>query len=204
MIKHLANWLLAAVFQQREESKPQSQAPEHGREELGLPSPPSESDNYDQAHRELEASLATGNVSIRWLKLADDTPILLQLHHAPGSCELHPFHLHRGKASSLGWLVARVRQTDDTSFPTELNSPDHRYLFIKDFILTNRGNGLGSCMLQVLADIGRTLTPVCRIEGAISAEDWEHVERLERFYSRHGYTVELDRPNRSGRIVKWL
>jgi len=97
-----------------------------------------------------------------------------------------------------------VRQTDDAGFPTELHNPDHRYLFITDFIITNRGNGLGSHMLEILAEIGRTRTPVCRIEGAISDDDWGHAERLERFYSRHGYTVELNHSDSSGRIVKWL
>lgn len=82
----------------------------------------------------------------------------------------------------------------------------NRYFFIHDFKLRAgyQGKGLGSYMLQTLAEIGNKVTPVCRIEGKISYVDWDRVDQLERLYSRHGYTVTLDHSDQSGTIVKWL
>lgn len=136
--------------------------------------------------------------------LTDGTPIELHGKYSPGCWEFRPFHLQGSALVPLGWLVATIRQIDELLPYAEQIKPDNRSLFINDFILRTRGKGLGSAMLQILAEMGSTETPVSRIEGSISYTDWEHVDQLEQFYTRQGYTVVLDRFNHSGSISKQL
>lgn len=140
----------------------------------------------------------------RTFVLADGTPIELHGKYSPGCWEFRPFHLQDATLLPLGWLVATVRQIDELLPYAEQIKPANRTLFINDFILRVRGKGLGSAMLQILAEMGSTETPVSRIEGSISYVDWERVDQLEQFYTRHGYTVVLDRFNHSGSISKQL
>jgi len=60
--------------------------------------------------------------------------------------------------------------------------------------------GYGSIMMKELLKIADR-QKVRQITGWISGVDWNHIERLQHFYEKHGFKVILDLEKKSGDIV---
>ncbi|MBO8156866.1 MAG: hypothetical protein H0Z32_10430 [Bacillaceae bacterium] len=59
--------------------------------------------------------------------------------------------------------------------------------------------GYGSILMNYLKDIAIQQN-IQAIKGDIVKRDWDHVDRLEHFYAKHNFTVNLDYENKSGSI----
>jgi len=206
MRKYFARLLYRAVFERQEASNHQAQELFSLRQELQQCQKARGRDAH--AFQAMIALLNEGVFHARLYALPNGTPVLLQLHHSPGpnSWDIYLFRLNGGTRDCIGKMSAVTRHIDSSRALFEMDKPDNRYLFIHDF--TIRGDyqkgGLGSYVLQTLTDISSSITRVCRIEGCISPVDWERVDLLERFYTRHGFTVTLDHEEKEGTIVKNL
>ena len=93
----------------------------------------------------------------------------------------------------LGWLAA-VHYDRNPSV-----------LEIQDFALQakSRDQGLGSWLLATLLEKCRA-EPFQRVVGEIAKQDWDGIERLKHFYSKHGFSVTLMPEERVGKIEKAL
>lgn len=62
--------------------------------------------------------------------------------------------------------------------------------------------GYGSIMMEGLMKLVREMN-IKVITGWISSVDWDHIDRSEYFYSKHGFECQLDHVNKRGTIV-WV
>ena len=78
-------------------------------------------------------------------------------------------------------------------------------IFIEDIQSTeeNSNREYGSFAMKELLKMAGKLK-VRKINGKISPKDWDHVDRLKHFYSKFGFTVELNEASQSGRIYMEL
>ncbi|WP_070119578.1 GNAT family N-acetyltransferase [Bacillus marinisedimentorum] len=61
------------------------------------------------------------------------------------------------------------------------------------------GKGYGTVLMDHLKEIARDQN-IQYITGDIAARDWDHVDRLEHFYTKHNFEIDLDFENKSGKI----
>ncbi len=61
------------------------------------------------------------------------------------------------------------------------------------------GKGYGTVLIDHLKEIARDQN-IQYITGDIAERDWDHVDRLEHFYTKHNFDIELDAENKSGKI----
>jgi GNAT superfamily N-acetyltransferase len=77
---------------------------------------------------------------------------------------------------------------------------DKHSLFIEDIQTGSYTNkGLGSAAMEALIKYARE-NKITYISGSISPTDWDHIERLEHFYKKHGFDVKLNEQSESGSI----
>lgn len=62
--------------------------------------------------------------------------------------------------------------------------------------------GYGSIMMEGLMKIVHEMQ-IKVITGWISSVDWDHIDRSEHFYRKHGFDCQLDHENKRGTIV-WV
>lgn len=62
--------------------------------------------------------------------------------------------------------------------------------------------GYGSIMMEGLMKIVHEME-IKVITGWISSVDWDHIDRSERFYRKHGFDCQLDHENKKGTIL-WV
>lgn len=130
-----------------------------------------------------------------WLRpLPNGQVLLLVSTYAPDNTSW-AFHLHLVSAEGhhgTGHLLAGF---SDYNGPNKLSIGD--FVVAKDY----RDAGTGSWMMGILFDFCR-VAQVDLIEGKIASVDWDQVERLERFYTRHGFAVTPDKEPRSMSLKK--
>lgn len=85
-----------------------------------------------------------------------------------------------------------------------LVEPESKHMRIADIkIEGNRVNrGYGSIMMEGLMKLVHEMQ-IRFITGWISAVDWDHIDRLEHFYRKHGFDCQLDHENKYGTIT-WV
>jgi GNAT superfamily N-acetyltransferase len=66
-----------------------------------------------------------------------------------------------------------------------------------------QNGGTGSWVLSILFEMCQTMH-IKQITGDIKSRDWEHVDMLHHFYTKHGFEVALDKIKREGTIRKLL
>ena len=76
-------------------------------------------------------------------------------------------------------------------------------VFIQDFQTKDIDKGRGSVALQCLLDICDQ-NKIKKISGKLSLADWDHIDRLEYFYSKAGFQVNIDPEDKSGSIKRTL
>jgi hypothetical protein len=81
-------------------------------------------------------------------------------------------------------------------------TPDNKRIIIDDIQTTRFNKGYGSFAMKYLFELAHKLK-VEAISGWISHVDWDHIDRLKRFYEKHGFNVKLNHETREGRI-KWV
>ena len=125
-----------------------------------------------------------------WLRLLPNGQVLLLTStYAPDNTSW-AFHLRMVSSEGhygTGHLLA--------SF-TGYDGP--KKLFIGDFKIADdyQNAGTGSWMMGILLDFCR-VARVDLIEGKIVEKDWDQVEMLEHFYTKHGFAVTPDAQPRS-------
>lgn len=143
------------------------------------------------------AYLANDDRFAGWLRpLPNGQVLLLVSTYAPDNPSW-AFHLHLVSSegrSGAGHLLARF--TEGTA---------QNKLFIGDFSLSAdyRNAGTGSWMLAPLFDFCR-VARVGLLEGEIAGVDWERVEMLEHFYTKHGFAVTPNPQPKSKALKKFL
>lgn len=75
---------------------------------------------------------------------------------------------------------------------------DDRTIHIGD-IKGPANKGFGSICMKYLKDFARDQN-IPLITGDIVERDWNHVDRLEHFYIKHNFRVNIDHDNKSGKI----
>ncbi|MFD2084520.1 GNAT family N-acetyltransferase [Brevibacillus brevis] len=60
--------------------------------------------------------------------------------------------------------------------------------------------GYGSIMMNAIMQLGNELNVQC-ITGWISQVDWDHIERLEHFYKKFGFSCEINHEIKHGTII---
>ncbi|WP_206918349.1 GNAT family N-acetyltransferase [Alicyclobacillus suci] len=85
----------------------------------------------------------------------------------------------------------------DSLFQWRLDSNE---IYIED-IWSNRheNEGYGSLAMKHLIALARA-RKYKRIYGEIEQKDWDHVDRLIRFYEKFGFEVELNLEKKKGKI----
>lgn len=132
-----------------------------------------------------------------WLRpLPNGQVLLLVSTYAPDnpSWAFH-FHLVSSEGrTGAGHLLARFTE-----------GPAQHKLFIGDFSLSAdyRNAGTGSWMLAPLLDFCR-VAQVGVVEGEIAGVDWERVDMLEHFYTKHGFAVTANQKPKSKALKKLL
>jgi GNAT superfamily N-acetyltransferase len=125
-----------------------------------------------------------------WLRpLPNGQVLLLTSTYAPDNTSW-AFHLHMVSSEGhygMGHLLAGF---------IDYNGP--KKLSIGDFKITDdyQNAGTGSWMMGILLDFCR-FVQVDLIEGKIVEKDWDQVEMLEHFYTKHGFAVTPDQQPRS-------
>jgi GNAT superfamily N-acetyltransferase len=125
-----------------------------------------------------------------WLRpLPNGQVLLLTSTYAPDNASW-AFHLHMISSEGhygTGHLLA--------SF-TDYNGP--KKLAIGDFSIADKYQdaGTGSWMMGILLDFCR-FVQVDLIEGKIVEKDWDQIEMLEHFYTKHGFAVTPDQQPRN-------
>lgn len=76
---------------------------------------------------------------------------------------------------------------------------DDSNLHIAD-IKGEESKGYGSILMKHLKDIARDEN-MQYITGDIMERDFDHVDRLNHFYNKHNFDVNIDRQNQHGKIV---
>ncbi|RKL69338.1 hypothetical protein CR203_04740 [Salipaludibacillus neizhouensis] len=61
--------------------------------------------------------------------------------------------------------------------------------------------GFGSVCMRFLKEYTAERKNIRAISGAISKRDWGHVDRLEYFYKKHRFHVELEPEEKKGEII---
>ncbi|MBD2846693.1 hypothetical protein IDH44_15970 [Paenibacillus sp. IB182496] len=81
---------------------------------------------------------------------------------------------------------------------------DNKHMEIADIkIEGDRVNrGYGSIMMAGLMKLVQQMQ-IRGITGWISSVDWDHIDRSEHFYRKHGFDCQLDHENKRGAIV-WV
>lgn len=145
----------------------------------------------------------------RVLKLVhtkDDLPYILSLREdfsdLKKSIEIIAHDPNKGIHMPFGQLYAEIRKCGDDIFIANLQSEK------------NENNGIGSAMLTELVsyvdkynDLYKCmefgiLPKILSVVGNISPEDYDHVEKLKHFYSKHGFVVKTNDIKKEGSIVK--
>ncbi|HLS09063.1 hypothetical protein [Lentibacillus sp.] len=78
---------------------------------------------------------------------------------------------------------------------------ENQYLHIAD-IKGEENKGYGSVLMKHLKEEARKDNRPC-ITGDIVKRDFDHVERLKHFYSKHDFDVTIDHETQSGKIM-WV
>lgn len=77
-----------------------------------------------------------------------------------------------------------------------------KYVHIGDIQGYEKNNGYGSLLMKYLQKevVKQNFT---HIQGEIVSRDWDHIDRLEHFYKKHGFTVKINCDIENGEI-KWM
>lgn len=81
-------------------------------------------------------------------------------------------------------------------------TPDNKRIVIDDIQTTRFNKGYGSFAMKYLLELAHK-QKVEAISGWISPFDWDHIDRLKRFYEKHGFIVKLNHEARKGSI-RWV
>lgn len=88
-----------------------------------------------------------------------------------------------------------------SSIYTDFDNKSYKYVHIGDIQGSEINNGYGSLLMCYLQK-EVVKQNFAYIQGKIVSSDWDHIDRLEHFYKKHGFTVKLDHYNKTGDI-KW-
>lgn len=77
-----------------------------------------------------------------------------------------------------------------------------KYIHVGDIKGSEINNGYGSLLMKYLQK-EVLLQNFTHIEGKIVSIDWRHINTLEHFYKKHGFTVKLNNDTETGEI-KWV
>ncbi len=126
-------------------------------------------------------------------KINEDIPLLITIRKN-NSIHMNCHILGKEKTIHIGGLTVL----------TEEKAKRINY-FIGNISLNKpyRGKGIGSRLLQLLLTIAATEN-VYKIYGRISYVDWGKVEKVQNFYHKNGFDVQLDYSNKEGHLCKYL
>lgn len=79
---------------------------------------------------------------------------------------------------------------------------EFKYVHIGDIKGSEKNNGYGSLLMKYLQHEVE-IKNFTHIEGEIVSDDWDHIDRLEYFYKKNGFTVNLNNDIEKGEI-KWV
>lgn len=77
-----------------------------------------------------------------------------------------------------------------------------KYVHIGDIQGYEKNNGYGSLLMKYLQK-EVVKQNFAHIQGEIVPRDWDHIDRLEHFYEKHGFTVKLNYDIENGEI-NWV
>ena len=82
-------------------------------------------------------------------------------------------------------------------------NPEKKRIVIDDIQTTEFNKGYGSIAMKYLFDLAKKQN-VEIISGWISSEDWDHINRLKRFYEKNGFILTLNYETMRGSIKRKL
>jgi N-acetylglutamate synthase-like GNAT family acetyltransferase len=127
-----------------------------------------------------------------------ETVMIYRLHHYDyNELEDQPIHLRIKIISSKG-----VKSPDSNAHLSFYHT--NKLMRISDIKIKSErvSRGYGSILMAAIMQLVDQLQ-VRYITGWISSADWDHIDRSEYFYRKHGFDVELNHEVQSGKIT-WV
>lgn len=127
-----------------------------------------------------------------------ETVMIYRLHHHDfNELEDQPIHLRIKIITPKG-----VKSPDSNAFLSFYHT--NKLMRISDIKIKGErvSRGYGSILMKAIMQLVDQLQ-VRYITGMIAAVDWDHIDRSEHFYRKHGFDVELNHEAHSGKII-WV
>lgn len=100
---------------------------------------------------------------------------------------------------ATGHLISKIHKSYIVIFKISYH-PDKNELFICDFQSKIENRGYGSKALSSIIALAKILD--CKyIRGNLGPADVDHFDKLDYFYKKHGFIVNIDSDRESGDIV---